>query len=201
MANLITASTYKDVMGITTTNSDFQIGYYVDSVSQLVKTYCNNTFVDHVATNKTELFSINWSQTFVQLSESPVTSIVSVKERDGITEAYTTLTSGTDYYLDTSTDSVFRSNGNMGYKSFPLGPGSVEVIYKAGYTDASGNAEVPEDLRLAVIDLITYYYKDQSKTRQTIAGASIQNNVTSSQRNNVAFPDHIKRVLDLYKNY
>jgi hypothetical protein len=89
----------------------------------------------------------------------------------------------------------------MGYKSFPLGPGSVEVIYKAGYTDASGNAEVPEDLRLAVIDLITYYYKDQSKTRQTIAGASIQNNVTSSQRNNVAFPDHIKRVLDLYKNY
>ena len=36
---------------------------------------------------------------------------------------------------------------------------------------------------------------------KSAASASIQNNVTSSQRNNVAFPDHIKRVLDLYKNY
>ena len=201
MANLITASTYKDVMGITTSNADFQIGYYVDSVSQLVKTYCNNTFVDYVTTNKTEFFNINWSQTFVQLSESPVISVVSVKERDGITEVYKTLTVGTDFYLDNTTDTIFRSNGGTGYKNFPLGPGSVEVTYKAGYTDSGGNAEVPEDLRLAVIDLITYYYKDQSKARQTIAGASVQNTVTSSQRNNVAFPDHIKRVLDLYKNY
>jgi hypothetical protein len=32
-------------------------------------------------------------------------------------------------------------------------------------------------------------------------GASIQNVTSSSQRNNVAYPDHIKRVLDLYKNY
>ena len=67
MANLIAASTYKDVMGITTSNSDFQIGYYVDSVSQLVKTYCNNSFIDFVSTDKVEEFSINWNQNFVQL--------------------------------------------------------------------------------------------------------------------------------------
>jgi len=43
--------------------------------------------------------------------------------------------------------------------------------------------------------------KDEHKARQTLQGASIQNNSSSSQRNNVAFPDHIKRVLDLYKNF
>ena len=59
----------------------------------------------------------------------------------------------------------------------------------------------PHDLKLAVIDLITYYLKDEHKERRTLGGASIQNQSSTSQRNNVAFPDHIKRVLDLYKNF
>ena len=49
--------------------------------------------------------------------------------------------------------------------------------------------------------MVTYYFKDQTKSRQTIAGASIQTSTSSSQKNSVDFPDHIKRVLDLYKNY
>ena len=60
---------------------------------------------------------------------------------------------------------------------------------------------MPADLELAVIDLITYYLKDEHKERRTIQGASIQNASSSSQRDNVAFPDHIKRVLDLHKNF
>jgi hypothetical protein len=34
-----------------------------------------------------------------------------------------------------------------------------------------------------------------------MGGASIQNSASTTQSNNVAFPDHIKRVLDLYKVY
>ena len=59
----------------------------------------------------------------------------------------------------------------------------------------------PADLKLAVIDLVTYYHKDEYKERKVMAGASIQNAGSTSQANNVAFPDHIKRVLDLYKNF
>jgi hypothetical protein len=54
---------------------------------------------------------------------------------------------------------------------------------------------------LAVIDLITYYHKDEYKERKVMGGASIQNSASTTQSNNVAFPDHIKRVLDLYKVY
>jgi hypothetical protein len=57
------------------------------------------------------------------------------------------------------------------------------------------------DLRLAIVDLITYYLKDEHKERRTLGGASIQNQSTSSVRDSVAFPDHIKRVLDMYKNF
>ena len=122
-------------------------------------------------------------------------TVHSVKERDSLSGAYTTLTENVDYYIEYSTDSIYRVTSNGTAQNWENGPGSVEVIYNAGYADC------PADLKLAVIDLITYYHKDEHKARQTIAGASIQNQSSTSQRNNVAFPDHIKRVLDLYKNF
>lgn len=195
MADLITLEDYKEAEGISTPKDDLKLNALIPSVSQLVKTYCNNSFVDYFSTNKVETFSINYPQHFVQLTESPVNTIVSVQERDSITSSYTTLVNNSGYYLDTDTDSVYRSDGANSYKSFPIGPGAVIVTYKAGYSS------VPDDLKLAVIDLITYYFKEERKVRQTIAGASRQNAGSSSQRDNVAFPDHIKRVLDLYKNY
>jgi hypothetical protein len=195
MANLITRAEYKESEGIQSTKEDTRIDSLVSAVSQLVKTYCNNTFVDYYASNKIEYFNNHFNVTSIQLDESPLNTVVSVKERNGIAADYTTLVVNSDYYVDTSTDSIFRSNGSNGFKYWPLGPGAVEVTYKAGYSAC------PADLQLAVIDLITYYLKNEHKARQTIAGASIQNNASSSQRNNVTFPDHIKRVLDLYKNF
>ena len=53
----------------------------------------------------------------------------------------------------------------------------------------------------AVFDLIKYYLKDERKERMSIAGASIDNPLSTSLRNNIGFPDHIKRVLDMYKIY
>jgi len=193
MTDLITLATYKTAEGIQATKDDAKLELLITSVSQLVKTYCNATFVDYYTNAKTEMFNINYNESFVQLAEGPVVmgnDAPVVSERDSITSSYTTLTQDVDYYVDTDLDCIYRMN-----KAWPKGPGAVKVVYKAGY------ATIPADLKLAVIDLITYYHKDEHKARQTIAGASIQNQSSSSQRNNVAFPDHIKRVLDLYKNF
>ena len=100
----------------------------------------------------------------------------------------------TEYYLDTSTDSVLYVTGST-YKNWPRGAGSVKITYTAGY------ASCPVDLKLAIFDLVTYYLKDEHKERRTLGGASIQNQGSTSLRDSVAFPDHIKRVLDLYKNF
>ena len=195
MADLITLAVYKDAEGLSTPKEDLRINALIPSVSQLVKTYCGNSFVDFYSSNKTETFNINWGTHIVQLTESPVNAIVSVQERNAYNNAYTTLTTGAyEYSLDSSTDSILRTTSSS-YKNWPTGVDAVKVVYTAGYS------AVPEDLKLAVIDLITYYLKDEHKERRTIAGASIQNQASSSQRDNVAFPDHIKRVLDLYKNF
>ena len=198
MANLISLADYKTAEGIQSTKDDAKLELLISSVSQLVKTYCNNTFVDHYSSAKTELFNIEYGESFVQLTESPILAITSVKERDDATSSYTTLTNNEDYYVDSKTDSIYRLSSGGVEKRFKNGKGAVQVVYTAGYDGASN---LPGDLKLAVIDLITYYHKDEHKARQTIAGASIQNQGSTSQRNNVAFPDHIKRVLDLYKNF
>ena len=196
MADLITLEEYKDAENINTTKDDTRLSALIVSVSQLVKTYCANSIIDFYSTNKTETFNIDWNSHIVQLTESPIVEVSLVQERDSYQESYTTLTTTAhEYFLDEKTDSIIRTNSGNTYKNWPRGAGAVKVIYKAGY------ASTPADLKLAVIDLITYYHKDEHKQRRTIAGASIQNETSTSQRNNVAFPDHIKRVLDLYKNF
>ena len=195
MADLITLQEYKTAEGITAPKDDARLNVLIPSVSELVKTYCGNSFIDFFSSNKTETFNIDWGTYVVQLTESPVNAIVSVQERESYNSAYTTLTTGAyEFSLDTRTDSVLRTT-SAGYKNWPRGVDAVKVVYTAGYSS------VPSDLKLAVLDLVTYYLKDEHKQRQSIAGASLQNQGSTSQNNNVGFPDHIKRVLDLYKTF
>ena len=197
MADLITRDEYKSLKNLSqSVKEDGRIDALIDSVSLLVKTYCGNSIVDYYSANKTETFNINWDAHMVQLTESPVNAIVTVQEREGYSSSYTTLTTGdNEYYLDIDTDSVIRTTGGWEYKNWPRGPGAVKIVYTAGW------ATTPKDLQLAVADLITYYLKDEYKERRSLQGASITNRGTSSMRDNVDFPDHIKRVLDLYKNF
>jgi len=196
MANLVTLNQYKDSKGVTTPKDDVRLNSLITSVSQLVKTYCGNSIIDYYTSTKTEYLNVNWDTHIVQLTESPVNTITSVEERSSYNQSYIPLTTGNyEYYLDTATDSLYRTTNGSNYKNWSKGPGAVKVVYTAGYSST------PEDLKLAVFDMVTYYFKEEHKERMTIAGASLQNQGSSSLSNNVSFPDHIKRVLDLYKNF
>ena len=191
--DLISLEEFKVLSEISSNQHDAKLEELIDSVSQLVKTYCGVSFLDYYSTNKTEYITKNFSTHLVELTESPVVEIATVKERTSPTADYSTLTENTDYVLDNTTDCLYRMSGST-YKNWETGPNSVEVVYKAGYET------LPQDLRLAVVDLIMYYHKNEQKQRQTIAGATIQNS-TTSMRDTPSFPDHIKRVLDMHKVY
>ena len=202
MADLITLQQYKDFAGLTGVTMDARINVIIDSVSELVKNYCGTSFVDDYSSNKTEYFDIHDNETTrVMLDEGPINAVSSVSERESQADAYVTLiTENSDssgkyeYIVDTNTDSIVRTNDSA-TKYFPQGWQSVKVIYKAGYS------ATPDDLKLAVFDLIKYYLKDERKARMQIAGAMVENPVSSSIRGNTGFPDHIKRILDFYKIY
>ena len=128
MADLVTLSDYKDAEGITSPKEDLRINALIPSVSQLVKTYCANSFVDFYSSNKIEDFDIYWDTFAVQLTESPVVSIVTVQERGGYDESYATLTTGAyEYYLDSRTDSIFRTNSSGARLTWRHGVGAVKV--------------------------------------------------------------------------
>ena len=202
MADLITLQQYKDFAGLTGVTMDARINVIVDSVSQLVKNYCGTSFIDDYSSAKTEYFDIKDNVTTrVMLDEGPIRTVTSVQERDSQADSYVTLiTENSDnsgkyeYIVDSVTDSIIRTNEDTD-KAFPRGRKAVKVVYTAGYSAC------PEDLKLAIFDLVKYYLKDERKERMQIAGAMIENPVSTSIRNNTGFPDHIKRVLDMYKVY
>ena len=202
MADLITLQQYKDFAGLQGVQTDARINVIIDSVSQLVKNYCGTSFIDFYSSDKTEFFDIlDNNTTRIMLGESPLVSVSQVQEREDQSSSYVTLiTENSDssdkyeYMIDTVTDSIVRTNSTTDIP-FPRGRKALRVVYRAGYSST------PEDLKLACFDLVKYYLKDERKDRMTIAGATVENAVSTSIRNNAGFPDHIKRVLDMYKIY
>ena len=98
MADLITLQDYKDAEGLSTPKEDLRINALIPSVSQLVKTYCGNSFVDYYSSAKTEILNIDWATHIVQLTESPVNAITSVHERTSYSGSYTALTTAAHEY-------------------------------------------------------------------------------------------------------
>jgi hypothetical protein len=202
MANLVTLQQYKDFAGLSGVNTDARINTIIPQVTQIVKTYCGTSLIDYYSSAKTEYFNIeDRLTTRVMLDEGPIVAVTSVQERDSQSDAYITLiTENSDssgkyeYIIDSITDSIIRTT-STGTKPFRIGHKAIKVVYTAGYS------ATPEDLKLAVYDLIKYYLKDERKARMQIAGAMVENQVSTSLRNNIGFPDHIKRILDFYKVY
>jgi len=193
---LITLDDYKLFEGINSTKNDDQLDTLIESTSALIETYCNTKFGAYAGSpGVTDIFDVQWDTHVVQLRYSPIITITSVQERSAYNEAYTTIlnTGGKyEWYFDSVSDSVIRTNDSGSYALWPKGVGAVKVTYRAGY------ATLPEDLKLAVVDLVTYYFKDEHRITRSLGTASTQNQVTSSIRD-AGFPDNIKRVLDLYR--
>lgn len=200
MTNLVTLEEYKLYEGINSTQYDEKLETLTTSVSKLVRTYCGTEFNAYTTSpGVTEYFDIQWNSHVVQLRHSPVISVLNVYIRDSQGQTYTEVYSdGTNgqyaFYLDTISDSVLRTSESGSYRNWPCGVGSVKVVYTAGYPT------VPEDLKLAISDLISYYHKNEWKERQSIGSASREGAGSSAIRNDPGFPDHIRRVLDMYRN-
>jgi len=202
MANLVTLQQYKDFAGLQGVKTDARINVIIPQITKVVKNYCGTSIVDYYSSAKTEYFDILDGRTNrIMLDESPVNTVTSVAERESQADSYITLITGNsdssgkyEYVIDTYTDSIIRTSDSA-TKYFAKGWKAVKVIYTAGYS------ATPEDLKLAVYDLIKYYLKDERKARMQIAGAMVENPVSSSIRGNTGFPDHIKRILDFYKVY
>lgn len=181
--NLVTKAEYKTYAGIKSTNFDSEIDALIPRVSELVKNYCRRTFVDYMDGAKAEVFDGGF-KTFL-LKETPVVQVLRTEVSEDYGQTYTELVEYTDWVHKEDT---IVSLSAQGFKERILG---YRVTYYAGYED------VPQDLALAVMDLITYYRKNDGAVHNQKSpggGGSVQLEYIM----NTNFPAHIKRVLDLY---
>lgn len=182
--SLITKAEYKTYAGIKSTTQDALIDSLITKVSELVKNLCRRTFVDYVDDAKIE-YSDGGSNTILLL-ESPVRTISSVAYSADYGQTYTNLVEFTDYVYVKSTEAITALNTS----GFTYIPNGYKVTYTAGYE------VLPEDLKLAIMDLVSYYIKNDSAVHSNKAPGT--NTVQIEYVTNTQLPAHIKRVLDLY---
>lgn len=178
---LITLSDYKQYASINSSEFDNKLTSIVTKVSELVKTYCGRLFIDgyNPSTNSfmdiVEYTSIDGNY---YPNEFPIQELVSVEYSTDNGQTYITLD---DCAFDRAREAIYIPDlGREGINAF-------KVTYKGGY------ANTPEDLKLACLDLIEYYYKGESIPKRSSGSTTLEYITTSDM------PPHIKRVLDLYR--
>lgn len=186
--DLITKAEYKAYAGITSTNQDSTIDSIIPKVSSLVKTLCRRTFVDYVDDSKIETFKGGLG--FLLLTETPILMVSSVEFSDDYGSSYSLLTEYTDYVIDAEDNKVqFIAEPYISLKK----TNAFKVTYTAGYE------EFPEDLKLAILDLVGYYVRNDAAIHaHKPIGA---NTVQIEYITNTQLPAHIRRVLDQYTAY
>jgi hypothetical protein len=196
---MLDLETYKELEGIKSTDRDDQLERVIEGVNSIIKSYLGYNLTSLSGENGTvQYFDIQWDTYVVQLRYSPVISILGVWERPSRNEEYVELFSENvsppayDWYFDATSDAIFRTNEWGSYIKWPKGVGSVKVQYQAGY------AVTPPAIVLAAVDLTNYYMKDEYKARFTVGSNTVEGASTSSLKD-ASFPDHIRRVLDMYR--
>ena len=184
---LVTLAEYKLYKKISKTEADPEIQFIIDSVNTLVRTFLGHSVIDFYTNPTVETFNIKEAQPSIQVNEWPIKEVIEIQTRKGYNVDYEVVDPAS-YFVDPTVDSIYVHDGfwNPGF-------GSVKVQYTAGFET------VPPDLKIATLDLIHHYYKEEYKDKKQIGNSSIDNTNRYAALAS-EWPIHIIRVLDMYRN-
>lgn len=182
--NLVTKAEFKAYAGLTSTSQDAIIDSLIPKVSELVKNLCGRTFVDYVNDSKVEY--LDGGAAYMNVTEFPVIAVQSFEYSEDYGKTYTALTEYTDFVWKRKDDTIQSINGT----DFSNKPNAYRITYTGGYE------ELPTDLKLAVLDLVNYYLRNDMAVHSNRAPGA--NSVQIEYVTTTNLPAHIKRVLDLY---
>lgn len=182
--NLIAREEYKAYVGISSPNQDAEIDLLIPKVSQLIKSYCRTSFVDNVDDPKVEQFS---GEGYIRyyLKDYPVLQVLDVETSDDYGQNFYSLVEFQDWVYEPQNYSLRSLAGN-----WPDKLNGYRVTYTSGYE------LVPEDLKLAVFDLVTYYRRNDSAVHNSKSSGT--GNIQIEYLKSSSLPAHIRRVLDQY---
>jgi hypothetical protein len=186
MADLITLAEYKAYNGISSNTQDSEVAALIPKVSRFIRHYINRELTTYFDEPKIEYF--DGGDENLILREVPLQEVQSVEFSSDYGNTYTTLVEFTDYVVSKTKDTIecpYQKDG------FPYAMNGYRVTYTGGFET------VPDDIKLAALDLIIYYITSDMSIKSTRnVGA---NNTSIEYVTTASLPAHIKRVLDLYR--
>ena len=191
MTNLVTITDYKRYKGIRSEDNDPTISLLIAAVSDFVTTYTGRDFLKYANTDKVEYFDALHCSEYLT-KEFPILSVteLAVSTDGGVT--FVPLVENTDYFVDTDRDMIINNTAYYGFvTATSISHHSGKLTYKAGYTT------IPQDLKLAILDLVHYYIKEEYTPSKSLQSANVQNAVVLIEGSKL--PPHIRRVMDNYR--
>jgi hypothetical protein len=182
MANLVTRAEFKAYAGISSSSQDALIDNLLPKVSALVRKICKTEFLDDVGLF-TDIY--DGGSSLIYPRNSPVVSISSLSLSEDYGVTYTALVNYTDWVYKAN-DQAIQSIDS----TFPVFINGYKLIYSAGYTS------IADDLKLAVLDLVQYYLRNDAAVHANRAPSS--GSIQIEYLINTNLPAHIKRILDQY---
>lgn len=152
---LITISYVKSLLGITTTTDDTLMTSLLGARSV--------DFEEFESVARTEYKSGDKSH-ILFMDHHPITAVASIYDDVDLTYGADTLIDSSDYSFITGKGIIFLKSGY-----FAKGINNVKVTYTAGYTTAT----VPEDLKLAIANLVIADYLELKGGVNAFEGESL----------------------------
>lgn len=187
MADLITLNDYKMYKGMVKTDQDDKINLLIKSVSSLIKAYLGHGVVDNWEDPIVEEYTLPYDSSLLYLNSYPIREIVSVEEEVGgyvggldSTVSYPVVFN-TGFTVDGALGRITRIGGNWARK--------IKVTYTAGYE------QTPEEIKLAAIELVSYYFNEEWKPTRTAGGTTMAGPIPLAG----SIPKHVASLLDSYK--
>ena len=188
--DLITLEEYKLSIKGVKTEDDAKRQALITSVSDFIKQYTNNYFSDYYLTPLVEEFNVNYSGNSIYLSQSLIKDIVKVEVR---TEGGVAYEEDLSWHIDKTRGILYKMPDGA---TWPLGIAAVKVTY------TSGTSSPPADIKLATIELVKFYEKEDYKESKSLMGASVNtgsHNRGGGTSKQFTLPPHIQIILDTYR--
>ena len=174
--DLITLAEYKNYKSLSNPENDSVLQTIISSVSNLIKTYCGRTFIDFYSNTKTEYVTVKPGVSAILLQEVPIREIINVVS-DGLSIV-------DDVTIDKSTGIIYSPRA-------PFTPGAsiLSISYTGGFVDT------PADVKLACLELVDYYYKEEHRAKRSFGGTTVEYEQTKN-----SWPFHIQSILNNYRD-
>lgn len=162
----ITLADTKEYLGISSgdTDNDDRIINLINRATQVVETYLGRTVLQATYTN--EVYDGTGSYDLL-LNNYPVSSVTSLAKRDTpYTDSWNDTVDSNDFYVDSVNGTITKVT------AFSEPPAQYRVTYVAGYA----LADVPNDLSLAVLDIVSYLWNakgSQGKSSERLGEYSV----------------------------